>query len=158
MNQNMKRCLKIGSIGERVVWDALQHNPNIRTVFDVRLAKKYQEFDVDFEIELMNREIKWIEVKTDQRMHETRNVFYEIQSNEHCGTIGCFEKTKADLMMIYNELTGIIYQIDIKRLRQYVRTNREKLKLVSGGDNAKGFLINIDELIRQQIAKELKYD
>lgn len=156
MNESMKKGLRTGSIGERVAWDILQHDPKVRTVFDVRLAPKYQELDVDFEVEFIDRRIYWVEVKTDEQIAQTGNIFYEITSNENYDTQGCFDKTKADVMFIYDSQQEYMYQVSVPGMKRYVDVNKNTLRKVKGGDHAIGLLIKMDELINSGVAKRFK--
>lgn len=139
-----KQC---GSVGEKVAFDILMNNKNTRNVFDVREDKKrFQDFDVDFLWEQFDKKIYWIEVKTDRRIHKTKNVVYEISSS---GNIGCFEKTKADVVMYYDIVGKIMYAINVSKIKKYVRnSNFESIRI---GDLSRGFLLNIDDLKKQKI-------
>lgn len=141
--------LKRGAIGERVAWDILNSQPNIRTVLDVRQASMFQNMDVDFLVEKTDREIFLVEVKTDNAISRTGNVVYELTTS---GNIGCFAKTKAQIVMYY-DVEGIMYAIDVKHLREYISHNR--FDAVRMGDNATGYLISIEELkVNKIIFKE----
>ena len=146
--------LRRGAEGERVVIDVLLHNPNIKTFLDVRDDKKFQTFDVDFLIQLQDRQVRWVEVKTDFYAHISGNIPYEVISSSTYNTKGCFEKTKADLIFFYIHETGELYQIAVEMLRYYVKSSN--LPLVKMGDNAKGHLISIEDLVSRGIMTEVK--
>lgn len=140
--------LKEGESGEHVVWNLLQNQPNIRSIVDVRKDKKFQEKDIDFLVENMNRQFTSIEVKTDFKAHETGNLVYEVTTSRH---IGCFEKTQAEYIMYYIPANKVVYMIDVVGLRTYIHKVRPEERRM--GDNATGFIIPIQDLIRAKVIK-----
>lgn len=153
---NFKKDLEIGVIGEEVVLKFLENMPTIDEVIDVRNEKKWQQFDVDFLAYTDKNVIVPIEVKSDNLAHVTGNIAYEVLSNKHYNTKGCFEKTRARYIYYFLTKTKQLYQIDVKKLRNHVNdcyTNKKKL--IPMGDNALGYLIKIKELISENIMKEL---
>ena len=140
--------LKEGESGEHVVWNLLQKQSNIRSVVDVRQDKTFQEQDIDFLVENINRQFTSIEVKTDFKAHETGNLVYELSSSNN---IGCFERTQAKYIMYYIPASKVVHMIDVEELRTFVYKNRpDEVKM---GDNATGFLIPLQELIKRKIIK-----
>lgn len=58
-----------------------------------------------------------VEVKSDDRMHETGNVFMETMSNKETGRKGCIPKTKAQYLVYVDMHTRIQYwskAVDVK--------------------------------------------
>lgn len=138
--------LSVASVGEFVVWDYFSHHKGIKEILDVRDDKKFQQYDVDFLIMDSNRQVAWVEVKTDFKAHETGNFVYEISTS---GNIGCFEKTLADVIAYYVPSSGNLYLLDVKALREYTKTRT--LREVRMGDNAKGYLLDIGDLERTKV-------
>lgn len=138
---NMSKDLNRGAIGERVAWDILIKSDKTRTVVDVRDDKTFQQYDVDFLWETTSRQFIWIEVKTDFKAHETGNIVYEVSTS---GNIGCAEKTCAKYIMYYVVGNETMYYISCEKLRDFVKSHT--LKEYNMGDNAKGYLIPIDDL------------
>ena len=140
--------LKEGESGEHVVWNMLQNQKNIRSIVDVRKDKKFQEMDIDFLVENMNRQFTSIEVKTDFKAHETGNLVYELSTSSN---IGCFEKTQAEYIMYYIPAEKVVHMIDVVGLRTYIHKVRPVERKM--GDNAMGFLLPIRDLIKAKVIK-----
>ena len=148
--------LKTGEIGESVVLKFLQKESNVEDVIDVRDNKLFQKYDVDFLVYTDRSIIVPIEVKSDTMAHRTGNIAYEVLSNKHYNTKGCFEKTRARYIYYYLTKTKQLYQIDVIKLRSHVENNyKNNKKLIPMGDNALGYLIKINELLKCNIMKEL---
>ncbi len=140
-----------GKTGEKLVHYALTHNDKIKAVWDVSDDKRYQERDVDFLVYTLTNQVYGVEVKTDFKAHETGNIYFESESN---GNPGCLERTTADYIYYYVFHSKKLYAITTNKLKKLVNSGR--YVTVKGGDNSKGYLINIDDLIRQGIATERK--
>lgn len=138
--------LKSGLIGELIVWNALGHLESVKRVIDVRDDKRFQMMDVDFLVEMSSRQYIWLEVKTDYKATETGNIAYELRTS---GNIGCFEKTKADVIAYYVPTSGYIYLIKAKELRMYVRNANYPIRRM--GDASEGYLLPISELERDGV-------
>lgn len=132
-----------GALGELIVVDFLLKIKGIKSVVDVRDDKYFQSVDVDYLIEDLNGQFKWVEVKTDFKGHETGKIVYEMSTS---GNIGCFEKTKAEYVAYYIIHSGNLYMLKVSNLREYINDNN--LKLIRMGDNATGYLLDIAELER----------
>ena len=140
--------LKEGESGEHVVWNLLQNQKNIRSIVDVRKDKKFQEKDIDFLVENISRQFTSIEVKTDFKAHETGNLVYELTTSKH---IGCFEKTQAEYIMYYIPADKVVHMIDVVGLRTYIHKVRPEERKM--GDNATGFLLPLNDLIKAKVIK-----
>lgn len=153
---NFYKDLKTGEIGESVVLETLIKINGVEDILDVRDIKEWQQMDVDFLVFTNNNILIPIEVKTDNLAHSTGNIAYEVLSNKHYNTKGCFEKTRAKYIYYYLTNTEKLYQIDVKRLRSHVKANyKGKKKMIAMGDNAEGYLIKINELIKNGVMKEV---
>ena len=146
-----QKDLTTGKIGEDVVFDFLKRDVTTKSVVDVRNDKLFQELDVDFIQETPSNEIRKIEVKTDTLAHTTGNLAYEHTSNKYYNTIGCFEKTRADYIFYYLSEVKQVYILEVERLRNYVHSNRNRFREVSMGDSALGYLIKLEELVKNKI-------
>lgn len=142
--------LEEGNIGEFVVWNLLSKLNTVKNVIDVRDDKYFQSVDVDFLVEDTDRQFTWLEVKTDFKAHETGNFVYESTTS---GNIGCFEKTKASFIAYYVAESGNVYILSVKALRNYVESH--ELRTISMGDNATGYLLDIGELDRTKVIKQM---
>ena len=153
---NFIRDLKFAESGENVVYNYLKKLNCTLDVLDVRYLKYFQDADIDF-IHVMNNCLQpnFIEVKTDRMAHRTGNLPYEVISNYKCNSVGCFEKTLATHIFFYLSQTKQLYVLDVFKLKEYVKNNESKLKLINMGDNAKGYLLKIVELIKLGICTDL---
>ena len=122
---------------------------------DVSGDRRYQDDDIDFLVESKSAPDKTIsvEVKNDTYIARTRNVFFETMSNVDLETVGCFEKTKADLMAIVSEPEQLIYFMSTDTLRRYVKKNAAALRFIPRvpGSNSCGYLVplaNISEHVK----------
>lgn len=155
MNEHFQESLNIGELGEGMTWQYLSNQPNIKQVIDVRNDKRYfQNEDVDFLVITNQNDVYKVEVKSDQLMYKTSNIFYELTTS---GNIGCFEKTKADVIYYYDVVQRILYQLDIKKLKKYINERKIRFNFKSqGGDSATGYTIKLDDLISADILKKIK--
>lgn len=147
--------LEFGKTGEEVVCKILENQQNSLEVVDVRDCQYFRDIDVDFIQVISNGEPRKIEVKTDSIGHISKNLAYEYVSNYKTGSIGCFEKTKSDYIFYYLEKTKRLYVIATKLLQDYVALNKDNLRLISMGDNARGYLIKLQKLAEENICWEL---
>lgn len=147
---------KLGQVGERVVVAYLYSLPSTEYVMDVRYMRGYQEHDIDFVLYTKQKKVIPIEVKTDTMAHITGNIAYEVFSHKEWETEGCLEKTKAKFVFYYLVHTNELIYINVKRLREHVAKNyKGKVAMRAMGDNAAGYLIKIEELISNRIAKKI---
>ena len=152
---DFKLDLKVGEHGETVVLEYLKQMEFVESVEDVRSIKLFQEHDIDFLVYTKQAVIFPVEVKTDTMAHRTGNIAYEVYSNKHYETKGCFEKTKAKYIYYYLVATKHLYQIDVQALRRHIQSFYKGKRLIPMGDFAEGYLVRISELEAHNIAKEL---
>ena len=138
--------LREGEAGEHAVWNLFIKQGGVRSVVDVRNDKKFQEDDIDFLVEDYKRQFTPIEVKTDFKAQDTGNIIYELSTSGH---IGCFEKTKAKYIAYYIPAAKTVHMIDVVKFRTYLQKERPEERKM--GDNATGFLIPIEDLIREKV-------
>jgi hypothetical protein len=137
-----------GASGEHVIWGLLSKNDKVRSIVDVRQDKGFQEKDIDFLVESVDRQFTPIEVKTDFKAQDTGNIVYEVSTN---GNMGCFEKTQAKFIYYYIPALKVVHVLGVKSLRTYLHSVKpEEVKM---GDNATGFLIPISDLQKANVIK-----
>lgn len=126
---------------------------------DVTDDPEYQEQDIDFIVESRKTkgEFVAVEVKNDQRIADTRNIFFETMSNVDYSTEGCFKKSKSKLMAIVSESEKKIYFVGTETLRRFVDKNSDYLRFISRvpGSNSCGYLVPIERIKSDVI--EIKY-
>lgn len=137
--------LSFGREGEAVVRNLLESSGNFDYVIDCSNDKYFQQKDIDVLALVNDGHIAKYEVKTDRKAHETGNIAFELTTN---GNIGCLAKTEADYVMYYIEGNGKLYCFNARQMRRYLRHNR--FKLYRMGDNAEGYLLNINMLLRDK--------
>lgn len=124
---------------------------------DVSENPEYQEQDIDFVVESRKVPGKTVsvEVKNDQRIYETGNIFFETMSNVDYSTEGCFKKSKSELMAIVSEKERAIYFVGTEILRKFVDENSESLRFISRvpGSDSCGYLIPVKR-IKQNVVKK----
>ena len=138
--------LKAGGSGEHAVWNLFTKMQKVRNVVDVRDDKDFQEKDIDFLVENLDRQFTPIEVKTDFKAHETGNLVYEVTTSGH---IGCFEKTQAKYIAYFIPKAEEVHLVDVKKLRSYIHSTQPEPRDM--GDNAKGFLLPIEDLKKNKV-------
>lgn len=144
-----------GKIGEDLVYKLLKNGKDCIDVIDVRDYAYFRDIDVDF-IQIKNNcEPLKIEVKTDMQAHKTGNIVYEFISSSRLNTLGCFEKTKSDFIFYYLFKSGHLYLINTPKLKEYVSENKDDFRIVRVGDDAKGYLLPITDLLEAKVCKRL---
>lgn len=141
---NFKKDLLRGKIGEERTKIILNNLPKVKECIDVRGDKEYQDKDIDFEIITVNGKRKAIECKTDKKAQKTGNLYYETLSSKTKGTIGCFEKTKSNLIFYYCIGCRDMYVFNTKKLQNHVKLHGRNYEIVSGGDDSRGLLIPLN--------------
>lgn len=144
--------LERGKHGEDIILKNIpQIIVGIKEIIDVREEKLFQLLDVDFIFVTNKGKSILIEVKTDSLADKTGNIAYEYVSNKKFNTIGCFEKTKSDLILYYLENTNEMHIIKTKDLQEHIRRNKNKMCIRPMGDSALGYLIKIETLIKENV-------
>lgn len=138
--------LSEGKVGEKIVRSVLESSGKFEYVLDCSDDIYFQSKDIDILGFASDGHIAKYEVKTDRRAHETGNLVWEQTTS---GNIGCLAKTESDFVMYYIEGNGRLYCFDTNKMRAFVK--RKNQRLVSMGDNAEGYLLNINELIRARM-------
>lgn len=155
---SFKESLKVGKIGEALAYELLNSMPKVKHIVDVREDESFQDKDVDFLLEMIDKKISWVEVKTDTMAYRTGNIAYEETSS---GNAGCLKRSWANMVMYYvcdeQSYKGTMYCINMSALRMYVdRFCKEPRRM---GDASTGYLIPIQDLIdKRVIAKEWNYE
>ena len=142
--------LQEGGYGEHAIWNLYVNMKGVRSVVDVRKDREFQEKDIDFLVEDINRQFTSIEVKTDFKAHETGNLVYELSTSNN---VGCFDKTQAKYIVYFIPKAKEAHVISVKALRDYVynKAHPEEKKM---GDNATGFLLPIAELKKHGVIEK----
>lgn len=145
-----KDDVQLAIIGEFVVWDSLMDMKGTKNVHDVRHDKRFQEWDVDFLVEDINRQFTWVEVKTDWKTFTTGNVIFETESH---GKVGCLERTKADYVAYFVPQSGNIYMCDMEALRRCVKKFDYPVRAM--GDDTHGMIVPLGDLERFGVVQRM---
>lgn len=145
-----------GKRGEKLFKEFLEKSG--KSCQDVSDDPKYQKDDIDFIVKGKRGKDISFEVKNDSKIAYTGNIFYESVSNVDYGTIGCFEKTKADFIVICSEQESKFYLIEANALREFVSKNKNSLRYISRveGSNSAGYLV--PKRMVQNLLKEVVYE
>ncbi|MEG1300737.1 MAG: hypothetical protein RSC93_08545 [Erysipelotrichaceae bacterium] len=130
---NFKDSINEGKKGEKKLIDLLLRlkGDKIAKVIDVSDNQKYTNHDIDVFIKNFDSSFYAIEIKTDSQW-KTGNIFYEEMSCIEKHTIGCFDKTRANVMLYYFIEPGDCYIIyDMKKFREWYDSRRKNFKVIS---------------------------
>lgn len=108
---------EVGKEGENFIRKWLFSHYHILDYEDVSENTRYQGKDVDAIITLKNGEKRAIEIKTDNT--DTGNLFYETISNEKYQTLGCLEKTEADVVLYLFTETKDLFILKMPEFRDW---------------------------------------
>lgn len=150
-SSNFNDDKRAGNRGEIVVQSWLLNQPKIKNVMDVSDDIEFQKQDIDFLVQLSNKQICKVEIKTDYQAHNTGNIPWETISTGSINSKGCCEKTKADKIFYYIYNTNDLLIADVRKVRNYLMENKGKFKEINMGDGAKGYLLNINELQHENL-------
>ena len=139
--------LAYGEAGEHIAWVQLLESPKTRQVLDVRKDKYFQEKDIDFLQLDFNSNVNKIEVKTDRQAHKTGNIAFETKSNSNTG---CLERSEADYIYYYIPHSRAVIVIKLDLLKGFII--HTKPREVDMGDNARGYLLRIQDLLDYRVA------
>ena len=114
-------------------------------VKDVSGDPQYWDKDIDFIITSPASGLtKTFEVKWDNYIHKTNNLFIETSNpRSKCGR-GWFEFCRADILAYGDSRNKIFYMIEMDKLREFIYSRN--LPQIRTGDGACGFLISIDDI------------
>lgn len=124
--------LKRGEIGEEIFISSLAGSKAVKKVYDVRTSARHQAMDVDFIIDVNQKNILSdltgstsvaVELKTDYTTY--KNIYYERYSCYEMRTAGCMEKTKSDVLIYYYIRKKFFYVLKTASFRAWVHEHSE---------------------------------
>lgn len=116
----------VGQLGEIAITKWLESNPNVAEVIDVSKDEFYQRKDIDLIVNNTNGKSYTVEIKTDT--YVTRNLFFEIISNEQKQTERCLMKSDATYLFYFFLKTKVLYILDMKKFREFVLSRMDILQ------------------------------
>lgn len=99
--------------------------------------------------------MEYIEVKWDNRIHQTLNLYVETETNIDTGKKGWFQICKADYLFYGDSYNNLFYKIKMADLRDYIEKHKNELSQRKAGDYnrmnqlkkvSNGYLVNIKDL------------
>lgn len=114
--------MQIGTYGEL---DFISYFSNKYEVEDVRLKKEYWARDIDFI--LTSKETgaaRTVEVKTDNKIFRTENLFIETKNPRSQGGLGWYNFCQADLICYYDFVQKIFHIFSFAELKELVEELR----------------------------------
>lgn len=137
---NFKKDLIVGNEGE---WNIA----NFFKGYGFKNIKYNNDYRWDICItDTSNNKVSYFEIKTDVYKIDTGNMAIEIR---YRGRPSGISKTKAEYFIYYYRDSGNMYVIKCDELKDLIKQNIEKLKVVMGGDDNQSELVLID---REQYA------
>lgn len=127
--------LKRGEVGEEIFIASLAGLKAVKKVYDARRSAKYQDADIDFVVDLSQKNILSkltgsntvaVELKTDYTTHP--NLYYEKSSCYELHTAGCMEKTKSDVLIYYYIRQKCFYVLKTETFRSWVHEHSEDFR------------------------------
>lgn len=124
--------LKRGEVGEEIFIASLAGLKAVKKVYDARRSAKYQDADIDFVVDLSQKNVLStlagstkvsVELKTDYTTHP--NFYYEKSSCYELHTAGCMEKTKSDVLIYYYIRKNFFYVLKTDTFRDWVHEHSE---------------------------------
>lgn len=126
MKKNFHRDVKAAEESEVIVVEYLTQNGYY--VEDVRHLKNYQVRSVDY-VALADQQAYTIEVKDDQRGHQTGNFIIELEAGD--GRPGWFKKCQATTLAIVSRSERTIFMLSMFELKQFLKKHQHYLKKVT---------------------------
>lgn len=103
----------------------LRIDPSLKLA-DVAREEEYQKMDIDFLL-YHNQEKYALEFKTDS--YDSGNMFYEEFSAVETNSAGCFQKTKANVILYYFSKTDTLYTIyNVNEFRKWYFANETRYR------------------------------
>lgn len=116
-------------------------------VKDVSSDPTYWEQDIDMiATNVFSHETVTIEVKWDNQLSQTGNLFIELENPRSQNGKGWLEFCLADYLAYGDAVNGIFYFIKLSDLRNYIYESKEDLRKRSSWDGSVGYTIPIREV------------
>ncbi|MEG1502271.1 MAG: hypothetical protein RR370_02670 [Synergistaceae bacterium] len=113
--------MKVGQLGEDIIYQYLCKMPTVKEIKDVRNDKEYQKKDIDYILVMNTGQERTVEIKTDSYISD--NIFFETMSAKETNSIGCMYKTEAEWLLYYFLRTKELYILKMPDYRNWVDEN-----------------------------------
>ena len=132
-----------GKAGERL-FKQIMENRNYRVV-NVSNNPEYWDKDIDFIVTSPTTGVtKTFEVKWDDRINETGNLYLELEAIYSKNGIGWFEFCKADYLAYGDAKTAVFYIIPLLDLKK--RANEVRFRSARCGYESMGQLVSLEDI------------
>lgn len=139
-----------GKYGEQLFKQIMQERNY--TVEDVSNNSDYFYKDIDFILTSSTSGlVKTFEVKWDERINQTGNLFIEMINPRSEGCCGWFEFIKADYLAYGDAVSKQFYIIDVKYLKDFMSKNKNSFKYKRCSDGAEGYVVPLKYIQYQQL-------
>ena len=135
----------LGKLGERLFKERMEAGGY--TVNDVSMIPEYWPQDIDFLVTSPTSGLtKSMEVKYDQRINKTGNLYLELTSinSKQWNYEGWWPHTKADYLVYGDAITEVFYVIPLLELRE--RVAQLPQRIARCGNESTGLLVNLRDI------------
>ena len=133
---------KLGNLGEQVF--SFKMKEIGFKVDNVSNNPDYWSKDIDFIITSPSGNTRTFEVKYDNRLHQTGNIYLELTNIHSQGGRGWFDFCQADFLAYGDADSRRFYIIPLTKLREYI--NNLPQRAASCGKDSTGLLVRIDDI------------
>lgn len=102
-------------------------------VEDLTDNPKFWKQDIDFSAE-KNGKLEYIEVKWDNRIHQTNNMYVETQTDIDNNKDGWFNICKADYIFYGDSYNNLFYKFKFSDLKDYIEKHNNDIAQRKAGD------------------------
>jgi hypothetical protein len=120
----MRESVDVSRLAARHIEAWLTARPRVLHVQKVEAEPTYQRLDIDLIVVTTSGRYS-VEIKGD-RWHQTGNFFFETNSNQEKGTVGCFLLTAADYLFYYFVEPRWLYILPMPATRLWFEAARER--------------------------------
>lgn len=120
----MRESVDVSRQAARQIEAWLSARPRVLHVQNVEAEPEYQRLDIDL-IVITTGGRYTVEIKGD-RWHQTGNFFFETNSNQEKGTVGCFLLTAADYLFYYFVEPRRLYILPMPATRTWFEAAQER--------------------------------
>ena len=136
---NFNYCLSIGEKTQEVIKQHLAARGH--EIEDVSLNTEYQKKDIDFIVRKGNK-FCTLEVKSDTKMHQTGNFFFELSFERKTGERpGWFQYCEAQFVCFYDGIAGRGYILDFNKTKKYLDNHGVCRKWWNNTDSCYGWAV-----------------
>ena len=150
--------LKTGNYGRETVKKYLESLEDTSYVKDVSDDENLNNYGIDLIwIRTDKKTAETVMVRTDRKADNTKNFVYEDVENKKKKTPGKFKRMKASMILYFCSGNRALYAINPVKLDKYVHAEDSTCELKNMGDHGQGYVLQIDDLVTEKVAKIFGY-